>query len=76
VLLKGKWVLSFNLGTGTQFTGNWKPIPGGPQGQLYNLETDPGETTNVWLQYPDVVAELTKFYKAHVARGSSFGIDR
>jgi arylsulfatase A-like enzyme len=76
VLRKGKWVLSFTLGPGTQFTSSWKPIPGGPQGQLYNLEDDPGETTNVWLQYPEVVDELTKFYQAHVARGSSFGIDR
>ncbi|MBD3675446.1 MAG: sulfatase-like hydrolase/transferase [Planctomycetaceae bacterium] len=27
-------------------------------GQLYNLKSDPGETTNVYNQYPDVVARL------------------
>ena len=76
VLRKGKWVLSFALGPGTQFTKNWKPIPGGPRGQLYDLDADPAEARNVWLHYPDVVAELTAFYQAHVARGSSFGVDR
>ena len=27
-------------------------------GQLYNLETDPGETTNLYLEKPEIVAEL------------------
>ena len=27
-------------------------------GQLYNLEKDPGETTNVYFEHPDVVKEL------------------
>jgi arylsulfatase A-like enzyme len=76
VLRKGKWVLAFNLRSGGSSTANKQPIPGGPQGQLYDLEADPGQTRNVWLEHPEVVAELTAFYKAHVARGSSFGIDR
>ena len=75
-LRKGKWVLSFHLGSGGQFTTNELPVPGGPQGQLYDLEADPQQTTNVWLLYPKVVASLTSFYKAHVARSSSFGINR
>jgi len=76
ILRKGKWVLSFHLGSGGQFTTNEQPVPGGPQGQLYDLEADPGQTRNVWLKYPVVVASLTSFYKAHVARSSSFGIGR
>ncbi|MEZ5571583.1 MAG: arylsulfatase [Halioglobus sp.] len=76
IVRKGKWVLSFGLGPGSQFTRNWEPKPGGPKGQLYDLEADPGESKNLWLQYPDVVAEMTALYNAHVARGSSFGIAR
>ncbi len=76
IMRKGEWVLTFNLGSGSQDTGNPVPEPGGPQGHLYNLAADPGETENVWLNHPDVVAELTALHAAHVARGSSFGIER
>jgi hypothetical protein len=34
-------------------------------GQLYNLETDPGETTNLYSRHPEIVkrmkAQLEKF---------------
>jgi arylsulfatase A len=76
IMRKGKWVLSFGLGPGSPGTENPEPKPDGPKGQLYNLEADPGETVNVWLNNPDVVAELTALHEAHVARGSSFGIER
>lgn len=71
-----KWSLGFFLGSGEQFKKNLEPEPGGPQGQLYDLQADPGQTKNLWLQHPDVVAKLTALYEAHMARGSSFGIDR
>ena len=35
-----------------------QPKAGEPEGQLYDLESDPGETKNLWKEYPDVVAEL------------------
>jgi arylsulfatase A-like enzyme len=37
-----------------------KPKPNEPPGQLYNLETDPGEIENVWEQYPEVVKQLKR----------------
>jgi hypothetical protein len=45
----------------------WVPLPefegksraGGPQGQLYNLRNDPGETDNQWLNRPELVQRLT-----------------
>jgi arylsulfatase A-like enzyme len=46
------------------------------QGQLYNLGEDPQQLANVWLDYPEVVREMTLLYATHVARGSSFYIDR
>jgi arylsulfatase A-like enzyme len=39
--------------------------------QLYNLRTDPGETTNVFTQEPDKAKELFTALKADLARGRS-----
>jgi len=76
VLRKDQWVLAFHLGSGGQFTTNPQPVKRGPKGQLYNLNTDPGQNTNLWLKRRKVVAELTAFHKEHIARGSSLGINR
>ena len=35
-----------------------KPVPGGPLGQLYNLRDDPKETTNRYLEKPEIVARM------------------
>jgi arylsulfatase A-like enzyme len=35
-----------------------QPAAGEPVGQLYNLEDDPSETTNLWGQHPELVREL------------------
>jgi arylsulfatase A-like enzyme len=59
---QGKWKLVLdNLGSGG-FTDPKavKPEPSGPQGQLYDLETDIRETTNLYQQHPDVVEELRR----------------
>ncbi|MBT8484622.1 MAG: arylsulfatase [Phycisphaerales bacterium] len=57
---RGRWKLVVdNLGSGG-FTAPAKrpPAAGEPGGQLYDLETDPREQTNVWNAHPDIVAEL------------------
>jgi arylsulfatase A-like enzyme len=36
---------------------------GGPPGQLYNLDSDPSETRNVYAEHPDIVERLTKLLK-------------
>jgi arylsulfatase A len=45
----------------------------GPNGkfQLYNLRTDPGEATNLFLQEPEKAKELFEALKADLARGRS-----
>ncbi len=45
----------------------------GPNGkfQLYNLRSDPGEATNLFLQEPDKAKELFAALKADLARGRS-----
>ena len=35
-----------------------KIAAGEPRGQLYNLRDDPGETSNVYQQHPEIVATL------------------
>lgn len=70
---KGDWKLIIdNLGSGG-FTNpsNAKPKDGGPGGQLYNLKDDPKETTNLWLDKPQVVKELSEILEKYKSSGRS-----
>lgn len=40
-------------------------------GQLYNLETDPGETTNLYFKHPEIVKELKAQLDTYVKSGRS-----
>lgn len=40
-------------------------------GQLYDLEMDPGETTNLTLKKPEIVAEMVSLLKQSIASGRS-----
>jgi arylsulfatase A len=42
-----------------------------PPAQLYNLVEDPGETTNLYAQHPDIVARLSALLKKHQDAGRS-----
>lgn len=59
MIRSGDWKLINGLGSGG-FTkpSLIKPKPGEPAVQLYNLRTDPAETTNLAAQHPDKVKEL------------------
>ena len=58
-LRKGKWKLIQGLGSGGfSQPRKLQPQPGGPVGQLYDLHADPGETQNLYLQHPQIVADL------------------
>ncbi len=57
---KGRWKLILGLGSG----GFSEPVyetggEGSPEGQLYDMEADLAETNNLWLEKPEIVAELT-----------------
>jgi arylsulfatase A len=71
---KDKWKLICKLGSGG-FTDpkSREPESGEPEGQLYNIEKDPGETNNVWKQYPEVVDELTNLLEKDKKEGNSRG---
>ncbi len=69
---QGPWKLIQGLGSGG-FTApaQVKPKPGGPQGQLYNLQDDPGEQKNLWLEKPEIVAQLTTLLEKYKQQGYS-----
>jgi arylsulfatase A len=65
---KGNWKYLDHQGSGGSdysHDGEWgmkryalpETAPDAP-GQLYDLEKDPGETTNLYFEHPDIVAEL------------------
>ncbi len=47
------------------------PKPGGPRGQLYSLREDPKEKTNLWMDRPEKVAELTALLEKYERLGRS-----
>ncbi len=70
---QGKWKLLFCSGS-----GGWSaPRPGRdddsglPQVQLYDLQTDIGETKNLQSEHPEVVARLTALMEKYVDQGRS-----
>jgi arylsulfatase A-like enzyme len=62
------WKYIDGLGSGG-FTAPSKmePVPGGPEGQLYRISTDPLESKNLYLEYPDTVEMLKAELKQQVA---------
>ena len=70
---KGRWKLLFCHGS-----GGWSPpneaaaIKAGlPPIQLYDLDADPKETTNLQAEHPDVVRQLTRELRTLVEAGRS-----
>ena len=59
VIRDGDWKLITHLGSGG-FSKPRRVEPGadGPRGQLYDLSADPGETTNLWSERPELVQRL------------------
>ena len=69
---KGSWKLCLGLGSGG-FTrpARVQPAPGEAPGQLYDLAVDPRETTNRYLERPEVVAELLALLEQQARSGRS-----
>ncbi len=72
-LRRGKWKLMYCQGSGGWSTPKEAAAKkqGLPPIQLYDLEADPKETTNLGSQLPDVVAELTAILRRYVEDGRS-----
>jgi arylsulfatase A len=80
-LRAGKWKYIDGLGSGGFSDGfdkayrSRQPGPNDPTAQLYDLESDPGETTNLWSDAPEVVqkmaAELERLRQTAQSRPTS-----
>jgi arylsulfatase A len=69
---EGDWKLELGLGSGGfSAPRRIETVPGGVQGQLYNLQTDPAETNNVWANHPEIVARLTSILNGYEELGRS-----
>jgi arylsulfatase A-like enzyme len=69
---EGKWKLITGLGSGGFSTPKLiKPGEDGVTGQLYDLDSDPGEQLNVFAQHPEIVARLEGKLNNIVNRGRS-----
>ncbi len=62
-LRKGSWKIIF----GPDSDGTRARADVAPTGQLYDLASDLGETKNLWVEKPDLVAELTAAMERLVA---------
>jgi arylsulfatase A-like enzyme len=68
----GPWKLIDGLGSGGfSQPRRIEPEPGGPAGQLYHLDDDPGETKNLWLEQPAVRERLLAELKQVLALSRS-----
>jgi arylsulfatase A-like enzyme len=77
----GRWKLILAPGSGgwgrpTRSPSPWtQPKPdsfeGLPAFQLYDLEADPRETTNLEARHPEVVARLGRLLRGYIERGRS-----
>ncbi|MHC4944585.1 MAG: sulfatase family protein [Planctomycetota bacterium] len=69
---RGKWKLILGRGSGgvTQ-PRHYKPKKGESKGQLYDMEKDISETTNLYQQEPALVEDLTKLLERYIQEGRS-----
>ena len=76
---RGPWKYLDHKGSGgNRYKGNpnleayiIEDAPPGAPGQLYNLEIDPGETTNLYYKHPDIVKELKSLLETSKQSGRS-----
>lgn len=69
---QGPWKLAMALGShGFSVPHDIKPKPGEAKGQLYQLDDDPREQTNLWLEKPEIVARLTALLDKYKHEGRS-----
>jgi len=66
---KGKWKFVDGKGSGGWSDKTGKPED--PAGQLYDMEKDVRETTNLYTKYPEVVKELKALLEQQKAQGYS-----
>jgi arylsulfatase A len=68
----GKWKLNMFRGSGGSLEPSFfEPQEDQPRYELYNLEADPGETTNLYFEHPKVVNRLQRKITSIISKGRS-----
>lgn len=68
----GKWKLNMLRGSGGSLKPSFlKPGDGEPIYELYDMETDPGETNNLYFEHPDIVGHLESKISSIIENGRS-----
>ena len=69
---KGKWKLIFNEAGGTRrINPKSQPVVNLANIQLFDMGNDPGESTNIQHQHPEVVEELALLIHTYIEQGRS-----
>jgi arylsulfatase A-like enzyme len=69
---QGPWKLALARGSGGWSSPREKDVKeDAPKAQLYDLDADPGETTNLYAERADIVRRLLDQLRADIARGRS-----
>ncbi|HTU89019.1 MAG TPA: arylsulfatase [Gemmataceae bacterium] len=69
---QGPWKLALARGShGFSAPRTIQPKAGEAQGQLYNLDDDPREQKNLWLEKPEIVKRLTALLEKYKREGRS-----
>tara|TARA_Y100001972_G_scaffold128664_1_gene190837 strand:- start:1156 stop:2754 length:1599 start_codon:yes stop_codon:yes gene_type:complete len=69
---EGKWKLNMLRGSGGSLKpAFYKPKDGEAPYELYDLENDPGETTNLYFEHPEVVGSLIQKITSIIENGRS-----
>lgn len=70
---QGRWKLDLCPGSGGwgQPTDKAAAKKAAPSVQLYDIESDPGEETNLISQYPEKVTQLTRLLETYITAGRS-----
>lgn len=66
---KGKWKLLLSRGSGGWSSPNERESVDMPKAQLYDIEKDPAETTNLYDKKPEIVKELLANLEKDIANG-------
>ena len=69
---RGNWKLHLGRGSGGfSLPVEYKPKPGEPIGELFDLEADPAEKNNLYDKRPEIVKELTALLEKYQKQGFS-----
>ncbi len=69
---EGKWKLNMLRGSGGSLKPTlYKPKDGEAPYELYDLENDPGETTNLYFEHPEIVGSLIQKITSIIENGRS-----